>query len=253
MKYYYLLLSVILLSVKIPANGQAELKIVATSTWTAGYIRLAGIDKFDVLAPSEMQHPSEYELQIEDIIKLRDADLIICGGYETMMEKIRKGLQIDPVKILQIQTDYNLAHIETSVRSIAKKTGTDEKAEKNLGKLKSLFDDSKQKIREAGIAEIPVLVQFYLRTFSEELGLNITGIFGPRQLEAYNIQELMKIDFKLILDNAHNPSARPLVETRKGTKIVYLINFPGINGTETIEDVIRYNVKVILDAYNAGR
>ena len=69
-----------------------------------------------MLAPSNMQHPTEYELQIDDIKKLRDADLIICGGYEIMMQRIRTGLQIDTEKILQIKTDYNEDHINEAIR-----------------------------------------------------------------------------------------------------------------------------------------
>jgi zinc transport system substrate-binding protein len=230
--------------------AQDERNIVVTSSWTAAYAKMAGIEDFNILAPADMQHPSEYELQIDDILKLKNADLIICGGYEIMMDKVRTGLKIDQEKILQIKTDYNLSHINESVIRIAKISGTKQIAEENLERLTATLKHSKEKIKKAGISQIPVLVQFFIRPISEELGLNISGVYGPRQLEAFDIQEMMKLDFNLILDNAHNPSAKPLVESKESVRIAYLLNFPGTGNTETIEDVINYNVDRIIRAYN---
>ena len=250
MKRPILLMYSLVMILQYQGFAQDKLNIVVTSSWTAAYAKLAGIDDFEMLAPSEMQHPSEYELQIDDILKLKNSDLIICGGYEIMMDKVRKGLQIESERILQIKTDYNAAHISGSVRSIAKITGTSDRAEKNLRNLSNVIEDSRQKIKGAGVTEVPILVHFFLRTFSEELKLNISGIFGPKQLEAFDIQDKMKLDFDLILDNAHNPSAKPLAESKKDMRIAYLINFPGIGNTESIEDVIIYNVDMIIKAYS---
>ena len=232
--------------------GQEKLNIVVTSSWTASYVELAGITDYEMMAPSEMQHPSEYELQNDDIKNLKDADLIICGGYETMMEKIRTGLNIDPDVVLQIKTDYNLENIRNSVRSIAERTGTAEIAEQNLQELEQIIIESREKISQEGISEVPMLVQFFLRPLSEELGLNILAIFGPRQLEAFDIQELMNHDFEMVIDNAHNPSGQPLAESKKNAKIVYLMNFPGMNNTHSIADVIRKNVEMIIRTYKGN-
>jgi hypothetical protein len=229
--------------------GQEKLNIVVTSSWTAAYVELAGITEYKMMAPSDMQHPSEYELQIDDLIKLKEADLIICGGYETMMEKIRTGLKIDPDLILQIKTDYNLDHIRTSVLSIAERTGTVGLARDNLKEIEEIIVNSRNRIEKEGISEVPMLVQFFLRPLSEELNLNISAIFGPRQLEAFDIQELMKYDFEMVIDNAHNPSGQPLAESKDKAKIVYLMNFPGLNDTRSIADVIRKNVELILSTY----
>jgi len=244
---------ILLIIFNFQSMAQEKLNIVVTSSWTAAYAKMAGIKDFDVLAPADMQHPSEYELQIDDILKLKNADLIICGGYEIMMDKVRTGLQIDPGKILQIKTDYNMSHITESVHSIAKLSGTIDLADNNLERLKKTIEDSKLKIKREGIADIPTLVQFFIRPISEELGLNISGVYGPRQLEAFDIQDMMKLDFDLILDNAHNPSASPLVESKDDVRIAYLLNFPGIGDTETIEDVIKYNADMIVRAYTAER
>ena len=59
----------------------------------------------------------------------------------------------------------------------------------------------------------------------------------------------MKYEFEIIIDNAHNPSGQPLAESRENVKIAYLMNFPGMNNTHSIADVIRENVQMIINAY----
>jgi hypothetical protein len=250
MIYITRIILTILFLLPVTCFGQENLNIVVTSSWTAAYVELAGIKDYEMMAPADMQHPSEYELQIDDIMKLKEADLIVCGGYETMMEKIRTGLEIDPDLILQIKTDYNLEHIRSSVQSIAERAGTDEIARNNLKEIEEIIIESRNRIKKEGISEVPMLVQFFLRPLSEELDLNITAIFGPRQLEAFDIQELMKHDFEMVIDNAHNPSGQPLAESKDNAKIVYLMNFPGLNDTHSIADVIRKNVDLIINTYN---
>ena len=228
---------------------QERVQVIATSSWTAAYVRAAGIADVYVLAPAEMQHPTEYELNIDDVDKIRNAELIVCGGYEVMMERIRQGLKIDPERILEIKTDYDMEHIRSSVRAIAAELGTGEVAEKNIREIEHTFSKSAEQIREAGLDQDPVLVQFFLRPLASELGMNVTAVFGPRPLEAFDIRDLMTLDFSLVLDNAHNPVSAPLVESGEGIKVVYLINFPGVGGTESISDVIRYNTAMILEAH----
>jgi zinc transport system substrate-binding protein len=222
--------------------------VIVTSSWTAAYVKAAGVTDLAVLAPAEMRHPSEYELDIDDIERLREADLIVCGGYEIMMDRIRNGLKIDPDKIMEIKTDYNLDHMRSSIMAIAGRMGREEVALKNIQEIERTFANAEEMIRLAGITEQPVLVQFFIQPFARQLELNISGIFGPRSLEAFDIIELMNRDFSIILDNAHNPLSAPLVESKDGVKVAYLINFPGTGGTKTLVDVIRYNMTQILEA-----
>ena len=239
-----MLLMILLTGCQKPEKGG----VLATSSWTAAYAKAAGVTDLVVLAPAEMQHPSEYELDIDDIERLREADLIVCGGYEIMMERIRNGLKIDPNKIVEINTDYNLDNMRSSIMAIASRMGKKEIALKNIQEIERTFANAQEEILLAGIAGQPGLVQFFIQPFARQLELNISGIFGPRSLEAFDILELMNLDFTIILDNAHNPLSAPLVESKPGVKVAYLINFPGTGGTETLVDVIRYNTAQILDA-----
>lgn len=228
-------------------NKQERVQVIATSSWTAAYVKAAGIEDVYVLAPAEMQHPTEYELNIDDVDKIRNAELIVCGGYEVMMDRIRQGLKIDQERILEIKTDYDMAHIRSSIQAIAAELGTEEVAAENIREIELTFSSSAEQIREAGLDQEPVLVQFFLRPIASELGMNIAAVFGPRPLEAFDIRDLMALDFSMVLDNAHNPVSAPLVASGEGIRVVYLINFPGVGGTESISDVIRYNTAKILE------
>ncbi len=246
MKYRYVYLFAFI--PLIACNEQEKIEVVATSSWTAAYIEAAGISGVEILAPAEMQHPSEYELDIKNIQMLRNADLIVCGGYEIMMDKIRFGLNIDSGKIIEIKTDYNLGHLKSSIQTIASKMGTETIAMKHINEIEQVFIESKERIREAGIDQQPVLVQFFIQPLARELDLKIAAVFGPRPLEVFDISDMLKQNFSLILDNAHNPVSAPLTESKHGSKVAYLINFPGEGGTESLVDVIQYNVDRILEA-----
>ncbi len=50
----------------------------------------------------------------------------------------------------------------------------------------------------------------------------------------------------MIIDNIHNPVGQPFKEVLSDKGYVQLLNFPGRNGTKTLPDVIRYNVRQIV-------
>jgi hypothetical protein len=244
-KAAFLVLSVMLFS----CEQQERIQVIATTSWTAAYVKAAGIDDVYVLAPAEMQHPTEYELNIEDVATIRNASLIVCGGYEVMMDRIREGLNIGEDRILEIRTDYNMEHIRNSILEVANAMGTESIARENISAIELAYREAGERIRKAGLADDPVIVQHFLQPLARELGMNIVAVFGPRPLEAFDIRDLLALEYTMVLDNAHNPVSTPLLESGERLRVVYLINFPGVGGTETISDVIRYNVDKILETY----
>ncbi len=61
----------------IAARGFAteELRVVATTPWTAAFALAAGVENVRVLAPYEMQHPPEYELRASDVVRVQIDEL----------------------------------------------------------------------------------------------------------------------------------------------------------------------------------
>jgi len=224
-------------------------EVVATTSWTAAYALAAGVKDVSVLAPFEMIHPSEYELRPGDIIRLKRAKVIIFAGYEVMVKQLKSGLQIPEDKLLQISTTYRFAELEESVMNIAKKTGTEKEAIKNLKEIKYFMNEGRLAIKEKGLNKSTVLVHFFQVPFLEEMEIPAYAIFGPAPLEPKQILAVKDARVDIIIDNAHNPVGGPMRELMKNAEYILLINFPGLNNTRTIADVIRHNIDQLINAH----
>jgi len=240
------ILLLIALTLPFVASAQKKLNVLATNSWTAAYARAAGIENVDQLAPSSLLHPSEYELQISDLEKIKNADLIIYAGYEVVMTEIRQSLKIDEKKFMKIETGFGERQVIGPIMAIAAVAGTEDKAKVEVEKLQKIFAEARVNIEKAGLKAKPVIVHFFHKALAESLGLTPVAVIGPSPLELFNLGELAKKEAAVIIDNAHNPIAKPLSEIKKGIPIVEWLNFPGTQHTSTIDDVLRYNVEVLL-------
>ncbi len=92
-----------------------------------------------------------------------------------------------------------------------------------------------------------VIAHAYLKTYAEWLGFEVVGTFGPGESSPAVLLELVKSKPSLIIDNYHNQAGKSVKEALN-IPLVTLINFPGKDGTHTIEDVFAYNERSILAA-----
>ena len=104
MKSTIIVILSVLLFASCHTTTQNKALVVATNSWTAALAQTAGATEIVVLAPYEMEHPSEYELRPGDIPKLMDASLIIYAGYESMAERIKNGMDVPEEKMLKVET-----------------------------------------------------------------------------------------------------------------------------------------------------
>jgi zinc transport system substrate-binding protein len=231
----------------------AQEVIVATTAWTAAFVRLAGGEEIRVLAPYEMRHPPEYELRPSDIDAVARARLIVFAGYETMVEKLKDTAGRGDIATVQIDTRNDLPTIRASVEKIAATLGTEETARENLEQLERWFADWRQEIVRLGLGGAPILVHFHQRPLAEELGFQIAGVFGPGPLEPAGIVTLSTQPVELIIDNWHNEVGQPLEETIPGARRVSWLNFPGSFGTRSLMDVLEHNRQELRQALEGGR
>lgn len=238
-------LSVLILMSVTPlwSTGSTETpEVIATTSWTAAFADLAGVTDTALLAPYEMQHPSEYELKPSDILAVGQAKMIIFAGYEIMVEKIKESAGNDEVQMVQIKTIMNYPTMEESALKIAAAAGTEDLAVKNLAEMKALLDSSRKELEKAGLFGASVIVHFHQQALARELGFQVAGVYGPGPLQAQQIGDLADVEADLIIDNWHNPVSQPLQEVKPGIKAVQLINFPGREKTRTLYDVVEYNL-----------
>lgn len=220
--------------------------VVATSSWTAAYAWAAGAEKVVTLAPFEMAHPSEYELRPSDIPNLLNAEMIIYAGYEIMTERLKKGLNIPLENLIQIETDYNLESMHTSIMKIAAKLGTERIARDNLQDIRLIINEGRKALKEKGMSGQPVVVHRFQSSVARELGLTPVLLFGSAAPEATEITAVSKTNASIIIDNFHNPVGQPFTEVLQGATYIQLLNFPGQKRTQTLVDVIRYNISQLL-------
>jgi ABC-type Zn2+ transport system substrate-binding protein/surface adhesin len=221
-------------------------KVLASTSWTAAYAKAAGASQVDLLAPATLLHPSEYELKLSDLGRIRNAGLIVYAGYETLVGQMLQGIGEGEGAPLKIETNYCYNDIEENVLRLADALGTKETAIANLKRLKNSFAEAKEVVVRLGIVEKPVLVHFFQQSFARELGLNVVGVFGPHQPEAYEIKSLLSTKPAFIIDNLHNPAGQSL-QMAANIKRLELLNFPGPAGTSSLQDVIEYNRNILLN------
>lgn len=223
------------------AEGAQEIpseKVIATTAWTGAFALLAGIDEVEVLAPYELQHPPEYTLSPGEIAAISNAELVIFAGYETMLERLRASTGADTV-LLQIKTVNTPPVIAESVRAIAAAAGDPETAEENITRVQGFYREWREEA--ATLKDRPAVVHFHVRPMAEALGLNVADVFGPAPLEAAQLKRLSESGALLIIDNWHSDIGAPLAELLPEADRVEWINFPGKDGTRTIEDVLKFN------------
>lgn len=244
MKTSFVWLSVLILSLAISCSvpPKSEPAVVTTNGWTAAFAKAAGAKKIIVLAPYEMTHPAEYELKASDIPVLINARLFIYAGYESMVQRIQSGMNIDPERMLKIETDYSMAIIEQSVMKIAQILGTENIARRNIDSIRLLMTEGKNRLQNLGANRQPLVVNFFQKSIVTELGLTIGEVFGPTPLEATDIDRVAKNSKGMIVDNEHNPVGKPLQMIGRESTYVQLLNFPGNHHTTTLKDVIQYNI-----------
>ncbi|HNZ71300.1 MAG TPA: hypothetical protein PKJ43_01690 [Prolixibacteraceae bacterium] len=227
-------------------SAQKQINVLTTNSWTTAYARAAGVTFVDQLAPSDMMHPSEYELQISDIKKLKEADYIIYSGYEVVVPQIQKSLKIDERKLIKIETGYTEELMIREIEKIARIVGTIKFAQQSATQLSLLFARSRFEIENAGLKGKPVIVHFFQEAFAREIGLKPIAVFGPSHPELHELAAISEKEAVLIIDNVHNQVAQPISAMKKSVKVVSFLNFPGTHDTQTLEDVILYNLSQLL-------
>ncbi|HUJ74520.1 MAG TPA: zinc ABC transporter substrate-binding protein [bacterium] len=217
----------------------APVRVVATNSWTAAFAAAAGATDIVTLAPSQLRHPAEYELKPSDVAALRGAGLIVYTGFEVMAQKLADAAGNQSIRMLKVDADYTVPVLSASITAIADALGTQAAGQKSLSELESFLAAWKAELAGAGLGGTPIVVHVFQKPLMEQLGFTIAGVFGPGPLEAAQIAKLSPSGAKLIVDNWHNEAGGPLKETMKGAGYASLINFPGVDGTTTLLDVLK--------------
>jgi ABC-type Zn uptake system ZnuABC Zn-binding protein ZnuA len=228
------------------AEESGEKAVVASTSWTAAIAEAAGARDVRVLAPVELRHPPEYELRPSDLAAAGRADIIIYAGWETFAARLAETAGGAGVQLVQVRTSNTPESLMAEAERLARILGTEDRFaawQKNFGPLAA---DLRQRV----LAAWPggrVVAEEAFAGFAAWLGLEVLGEYGPAEPSPALIFNLAQTAPALVIDNYHIPSGRPIAEAA-GAAYVELINFPGRDGTKTIEDLFRHNADALVRA-----
>ncbi len=229
-----------LLLLVIPMGISAQ-TILATTGWTASFAELAGAEDVQILAPMDMKHPPEYEISLKELQTVAQADYLIFAGYEAMMGRIRESMgSSSSVKMIQINTGNSQENIRSQVMLIAEALGTEDKAVKNLAEIDTFFDFWRKDLTWHEDVLASSAVHFHQQALAGSLGFSGFEVFGPAPPTLGDIRKILAAEPLLLIDNYHNPVSSAFLEMDSAPKVVSWLNFPGMEGTSSLMDVLEY-------------
>jgi hypothetical protein len=217
--------------------------VAASTSWAAAIAYCAGAEDVHVLAPVDLRHPPEYELKPSDLAAVSRAGLVVYAGWEVFAKKLAETAGSAGVRIVQVAVSNDPDDIKAQAAKVAEILGTVEKYEA----WAAGFDDFTAALRSRVLGARPgarVAVNRMQTPFTAWLGFDIAGEYGPAEPSPALILDLVRTAPALVIDNYHTPAGRPIAEAA-GVPYVEFINFPGKDGTRTIEDVFRYNADLL--------
>jgi len=241
---------ILLLSLSVFAQGVKEEKspYVASTSWSAAYAYVGGLDNVITIAPADLTHPPEYEILPSDILTIQNSEAFVYAGYESMMKTLTNNLIKENIKI-QITTVNSLDNIKVQANKISTKYNTQEKSNFRVQKIEDLFVTTREIIKEKKLNKLPSYVHFHQVALAKSLGLNIVGTFGPNSITPENIQEVSKLNNAIIIDNIHNQLAAPFKEVNSNSKVIVWRNFPNKTGNDELFNMIQNNIDALLSEF----
>ena len=227
-----------------PKTG--EKVVVASTSWVAAIARAGGAQNVRVLAPVDLRHPPEYELKPSDLTAVSKADLIIYAGWEMFAQKLAETAGSAKVQTVTVNTTNTPEALKAEARKIAEILGTLD-AYTAWSKTFDPFAEDLRRQVQAAYPDRRAVVQRMQTPFAEWLGFEIIGEYGPAEPSPAVILEMVQTGPALVIDNYHGPSGSPIAEAA-GAPYAEMLNFPGKDKTETLEDVFRYNAQALINA-----
>ncbi len=242
---FLLALSLVLSALAPGALAQSpEPLVVASTSWTAAIARAAGARNILVIAPFSLQHPAEYEIKPSDFEALGKADLVVHGGYEKFAKTLAESAGVANAKTMQLLTDNPPPVFKEQAAKVAEFLGTQDRYRAWAAKFDAQVEAMRMRVMSA-YPRRKAVVHRFLAEQAKWWGFEVIGTFGPGELSPQALLALVQSKPDLVIDNWHNVSGTAAAEALRCPDIE-LINFPGKDGTVSIEDVFIYNEKALL-------
>ncbi len=225
--------------------------IIASTTWTAAFARAAGADPADIVTiapgPEQLRRPLGYVMTDADAARLQGARLVILMGCEEFATALLAAADRYAVPVVTVTSRNGREIIRADTALIAQALGITAVNARWMAAFDCLLDDLQAEIAQA----IPsdqrrALVHHFQLEAAADLGFTPLVAFGPAPVPPDAMRDLAALRPPWILDNYHTVQGEGIHAAAPNASYVQLINFPGMDGTVTLEDVYRANADRIL-------
>lgn len=227
-----------------PAATDAP-KVVASTSWVGAIAQLAGATEITVIAPTNVQHPPDYEPKASDLVALDEADYILLAGFEGFADRMREAAGSD-AEVLEVVTDYAPDVVREQATALARAWGTEEETEANLADYEADYAAASEEL-QAVTADAPqkVVAQQFVAGWAAFAGFEPVGTYGPEPTTPSQVAELTGLEPTLVFENSHMGGGEEIAAS-SGAELVPLVNFPGAD--LELLPVVQANAELITDA-----
>jgi zinc transport system substrate-binding protein len=225
----------------LPAlTSWAEPATIASTAWVGAMARAAGSTQLTVVTPPGLAHPPDYDPKPSDLLAVARADLVLVGGYEAFLPRLRDSLKAKG-EILTVTTTYDPQIVRREVTAIAARLGTVPQASAFADAYDAAWLQSTQRLARQLKGQKPVIVvQRFMTPWARLLEVEPAAVFGPAPPSPEELRRIKAIAPTLIIDNVHATPATALAEIT-GARRIALENFP--KGDEGLLDVLHRNTE----------
>lgn len=200
--------------------------VVASTSWVGAVAKLAGATNITVIAPSNLQHPPDYDAKASDLLAVADADYVLLAGYEGFAEKLKEAAGSDAT-VEVVAPDYDPTKLNDAVMALATTWGTTDVATANMAQYTESYTQASDALKQKLSGETPVVVaQAFVANWVGFAGLEPAGVYGPEPLTPSQVAKLAKLKPAYVFENGHMPGGAAVVNA-VNAKQVDLVNFPG--------------------------
>ncbi len=201
--------------------------VLASTSWVGAIAKLAGAHDVTVVAPSNLQHPPDYDPKPSDLAKAADADFVLLAGFEGFATRLKEAAGSD-AEVITVEPAYAPDKIEAQVQELAAKWGTEEHSAEHFEEYRAAYEKASEATKSAIAGATPVVVaQAYVAEWAVFAGLTPAGVYGEMNMPTPDdVAKLVALKPAFVFENSHMPMGADLVSASGATK-VELVNFPG--------------------------
>ncbi len=230
-------------SARTPAAGKAVAapagpRVVASTTWTGALAKAAGAGAVTLIAPANVQHPSDYEPKPSDLTAVAGADFVVLADYDGFATSLRDATA-SKAKVVGLTPENSPAKVRADVTALGRTFGTSVAASAWIRTFDAEYAALSARTKAVAAGKTAIAQQF-MAPWAAFAGVRLVGTYGPKPMTPSLLAELKAATAALLLENGHLPQGAGL--EGPGIAKAALVNYPV--GLDLLQ-VFRHNATAI--------